>query len=458
MGGKTWLRWPWRGKAFVADPEEAMFAHLFRHLLFWYIGILTVVAALLTLSIGSTVPWLVFASVEHALSGQVSQLAQTWQNTPGSGCPFTSPAQGYLLACYDAQGRLVRSFGKATTSDKHFQENSLVLAALHEHSATQDALDETGIEKLQFSFVVFASARPDIVRQAVAVRKPGSKQILGVVQLGTTPAETLAQRQVIVNIFFTCMFLLIMLGVPGGGWYLASKALLPAKLAFQRQRDFVANASHELGTSLALLRANADVLLRGRERLLEDDALLLEDIVEETAYLDKMTGHMLLLARMDAGHLHLEQEKINLGQIAQGVVRRAQALAKQAKITLTFQQKEEAYAQGDRVQLEQVTLILLDNALKYTQPGGRVNVSIFLEKGCPCLRVSDTGIGIMPADLERLGERFYRVDKARSREAGGQGLGLSIARGVAAVHKGKLTLTSEFGQGTEATLLLPPIH
>ena len=105
--------------------------------------------------------------------------------------------------------------------------------------------------------------------------------------------------------------------------------------------------------------------------------------------------------------------------------------------------------------LEQATLILLDNALKYTAPGGKVGVYVFTEKGRACLRVSDTGIGIKPEDLPRLGERFYRVDKARSRETGGNGLGLSIARGIVAAHQGELTLASEPGKGASATLLLP---
>jgi signal transduction histidine kinase len=120
-----------------------------------------------------------------------------------------------------------------------------------------------------------------------------------------------------------------------------------------------------------------------------------------------------------------------------------------------FQQEEAARVEGDRVLLEQVVLILLDNALKYTQPGGKVSVSTFTENGRACLRVSDTGIGIAHADLARLGERFYRVDKARSREVGGHGLGLSIARGIVAAHKGKLTLTSEPGKGTSAIISLP---
>jgi signal transduction histidine kinase len=454
MGSNVWRPLLWRRKAFAADPEELVFARLFRRLLLWYSSLLAVLIVLLGLSIGTTVPWLVFVTSEHDLSGRISQLARTWQAAPDPVCPLALPGQGYMLACYDARGQLVKSLGVKGQVEKHFLNNSLALTALHESSPAQDALDETGTEQVQFDFVFLGSARPGMVRQAVAVRKPGSNQVLGIVQLGTTPPETLARRQVIVDIFFVCMFLAIVLGVPLGGWYLARKALLPARHVFERQRDFIANVSHELGTPLALLRANADVLLRNRSRFAREDVELLEDIVAETSYMDKMTSNMLLLARMDAGQLHLERETLDLGQFAEGVVQRARALAEQAGISLMFQQEEAARVEGDRVLLEQVVLILLDNALKYTQPGGKVSVSTFTENGQACLRVSDTGIGIAHADLARLGERFYRVDKARSREVGGHGLGLSIARGIVAAHKGKLTLTSEPGKGTSATISL----
>src|SRR5690348_13940088 len=111
MGGKAWQILPWRRKAFAADPEEAVFAHLFRRLLFWYLSLLAVLVLLLGLGIGTTVPWLVFVSSEHDLSGRISQLAQNWQAAPNDVCPFTAPDQGYMLACYDAQGRLVKSLG-----------------------------------------------------------------------------------------------------------------------------------------------------------------------------------------------------------------------------------------------------------------------------------------------------------------------------------------------------------
>jgi signal transduction histidine kinase len=440
---------------FEADPEKTMFARLFRRLLFWYVTLLAVLIVLLTFSLGTMVPWLEVVSIERDLSANMTRLAQGWQAEQNVACPLTLPGQGYLLACYDGRGQLLKALGVVGEAEKHFLNNTLVLNALKGGTSARDALDESGTEQVEFDFVFLNTARPGMVRQAFVVRDPTSQRIVGVIQLGTTIRETLKRRNELINIYLTCMVLAILLGATTGGWYFARKALLPARLAFQRQRDFIANVSHELGTPLALLRANADVLLLNRARMVPEDVELVEDIVAETGYMDRIIDAMLLLARMDADQLQLEREEFDLAQLAAGVVQRAQTLAERGQITLTFQQEEVVCAYGDRTLLEQVTFILLDNAIKYTRPGGVVHVYTFAENERACLRVSDTGIGIAEADLARLGERFYRVDRARSRETGGNGLGLSIAYGVLARHGGELKLTSQPGKGTVATILLP---
>jgi signal transduction histidine kinase len=176
-----------------------------------------------------------------------------------------------------------------------------------------------------------------------------------------------------------------------------------------------------------------------------------------SAFLIAALEACLPLASMDAGQMHLEREVLNLSVLAADVVRREQALAAQEQVTLDVQEEEPAYVLADRVLLEQVVLILLDNALKYNHPGGKISLRTFNEHGWSCLRISDTGEGIAPEHLKRLGERFYRVDKARSRESGGNGLGLSIARGIAAAHEGEITLTSELGKGTIVMLKLAAV-
>jgi signal transduction histidine kinase len=132
-----------------------------------------------------------------------------------------------------------------------------------------------------------------------------------------------------------------------------------------------------------------------------------------------------------------------------------QAFAEQRGVTVQVESSGETYVIGDPVLLEQATLVLLDNAIKYNRQGGHVTVRAAEQDGQALLEVRDTGIGIAAEHLPHLGERFYRVDKARSREAGGTGLGLSIARSIAVVHGGQLLLSSVPEQGTTVTVALP---
>jgi len=146
---------------------------------------------------------------------------------------------------------------------------------------------------------------------------------------------------------------------------------------------------------------------------------------------------------------------VGLAELAQEGTRRVQALAEQRGITVQVENINDPHVIGDPLLLEQAVLVLLDNAIKYNRSGGRVTVRTAVQDERALLEVHDTGVGIAAEHLPHLGERFYRVDKARSREAGGTGLGLSIARNIAIAHGGRLSLSSVPEQGTTATLTLP---
>jgi len=240
-----------------------------------------------------------------------------------------------------------------------------------------------------------------------------------------------------------------------GGLFLSNRALVPARLAWANQQHFIADASHELRTPITLMRADAEVLLRGRQRMETEDADLLEDIVAEAHHMANIATNLLTLARLDTGAAHQEHEVIDLTKLAKEAVQRVQALAEQRDITVQIEQSTALYVIGDPMQLEQAVLGLLDNAVKYNRQGGHVTARTLAQDKQALLEVRDTGIGIAAEHLPHLGERFYRVDKARSREAGGTGLGLSIARGIAVAHGGRLSLSSVPDQGTTVTLTLP---
>jgi signal transduction histidine kinase len=167
---------------------------------------------------------------------------------------------------------------------------------------------------------------------------------------------------------------------------------------------------------------------------------------------------MLTLARLDSGAQHHERDVVDLADVAAGVVRRTRSYAEERGVTLALGATAPAQVIGDHELLEQAALILVDNAIKYGGAGISVKVSVSSNDGKQRLVVHDTGPGIAAEHLSHLGERFYRPDKARSRAAGGAGLGLSLARGILKLHDGELTVESAPGEGTTAILSLPATH
>lgn len=223
--------------------------------------------------------------------------------------------------------------------------------------------------------------------------------------------------------------------------------------AFQRQQRFTADASHELRTPLAVIRSLAEVALTSPQ----DDAYdrrVYTSIAEESERLGRLVESLLVLARADEGHAPtlgpLDVDEVMLDAAALVVLR-----ARQQDVTLTVAPGEGYRVRGDASLLTQLVLNLLDNALRHTPPGGRVTLSLTPAATGVALSVADTGSGIAPEHLPRLFERFYRVDRARSRATGGFGLGLAICEWIARVHGGRLTVESEVGVGTIARVWLP---
>lgn len=237
------------------------------------------------------------------------------------------------------------------------------------------------------------------------------------------------------------------------------RSLIPVRQSMERQREFVADASHELRTPLTLIRANAEVILRHNHQTVAQNIELLEDICKESDYLTRLVSDLLTLARADMGKLEAKLEPLELRHLAAEVTREMRPLAESKNLKLEFEEsaasKTELWISGEALRLRQLLVILLDNAIKYTPAG---QVSLQLERGrnqTVVIKVSDTGIGIAPDKLERIFERFYRVDKARSRNEGGFGLGLAIASWIVHLHNGTLQVNSHVEQGTTFTVTLP---
>ena len=222
------------------------------------------------------------------------------------------------------------------------------------------------------------------------------------------------------------------------------------------RQDFVANVSHEFRTPLTAIQGFAETLLSGA---LEDPAnrrRFVEIIREHATRLARLTEDLLKLSRIEAGQLKLEFRSVSVAQLIESCVETAHLKAVPRQLALNVNLPEALPAvRGDSNSLQEVLQNLLDNALQYTPAGGRIDVSASWSNGRVIVTVADTGIGIPQAEQERIFERFYRVDAARSREAGGTGLGLSIARHIMEAHGGRLWVESAVGEGSRFHFSIP---
>jgi two-component system OmpR family sensor kinase len=228
--------------------------------------------------------------------------------------------------------------------------------------------------------------------------------------------------------------------------------------SFERQRRFMADASHELRTPVAILHGETEVTLSRGDRSPEEYRETLGILKDESQRLARIVEDLFTLTRADAGQYPLTLQKVYLDELAADVLRRARSLAMAKKITLSSSIEPELPIEADDALLRRMLLNLLDNAIKYTSEGGQVSLECRQQGREYALSVSDTGTGI-PGELQaRIFERFFRADKARSRgegDSGGAGLGLSIARWIAEAHHGRLELTKSDAAGTTFTAWLP---
>ncbi len=228
--------------------------------------------------------------------------------------------------------------------------------------------------------------------------------------------------------------------------------------SFQQIERFTADASHELKTPLTAIRGEAEVALMSTSTP-PDIRLTLESIIAETERLSTIVNNLLLLSRADADQVRLKQEPVALHEIVLAAFETLERLASRKNITLDFAEMEDVIMEGDALWLQQLFTNLIHNAILYTPEGGQVTLALKTERmGAgrnAVFSVSDTGSGIGDEHLPFLFDRFYRVDSGRSREQGGSGLGLNIARWVAESHGGNIAVASALGSGSVFTVRLP---
>ncbi len=239
-----------------------------------------------------------------------------------------------------------------------------------------------------------------------------------------------------------------------GGIVLARQSTVPVERSMEQMRRFMADAAHELRTPIAILRARSEVAL-AHARDPAGDAAAFQAIEREADRMGSIVGDLLTLARADAGELPVVREPLYLDDVASQAVEAARALAERKGVRLEVGAFEEAKILGDPNLARRLVLIVLDNAIKYTPPGGTVRLDVTARNGKRSVIVSDTGIGIPSEQLPRIFERFYRGESAR-RHAEGAGLGLAIAQWIADFHDARIAVTSQSGGvGTRVQIDFP---
>ena len=221
------------------------------------------------------------------------------------------------------------------------------------------------------------------------------------------------------------------------------------------RKEFVANVSHELKTPLTSIKGYSETLMMIEDIPKEKQNEFLSVIYKEANRMDKLVHDLLQLSKYDYGKASLKIENFTLSELAKNVIAKMQFSATQKEHILTGHFSSGIKVRADKASIEQVLVNIISNSIKYTPDGGKIDVYIEEMKDSIEIRVKDNGIGIPAEDLKRIFERFYRVDKARSRQMGGTGLGLSIVKEIIESNKGKIGIKSEVNKGTEIIINLP---
>ncbi|MCU5068470.1 HAMP domain-containing histidine kinase [Bacillus pacificus] len=257
------------------------------------------------------------------------------------------------------------------------------------------------------------------------------------------------------------LFLILVIGCSIGsvcaigiGFFLAGRALVPIQNSWEKQQQFVSDASHELRTPLAVIQSKTDVLFQSPSSTIEEKAMDISTISKECRRLSKLVSNLLLLARSDSNQIEMDKKTFELDKLLEEIVAPYKEIASYQEKEMILKVERGVSFMGDRERIHQMMVILLDNAMKYTNEGGHIQIDCTQMNSSIRIRVKDDGIGVKDEDIPKLFNRFYQGDKARSASEGA-GLGLSIANWIVEKHYGKILVESRWGEGTCFEVILP---
>jgi two-component system, OmpR family, sensor histidine kinase CiaH len=410
-----------------------------------FTGVLVVVLVACGVVVYLTTRSVMYDRVDHDLEDRArSDLAlfqggphgEPDRGPPGSGSEF-DPG-GYFYAISDTDGQILK--GSAYLDTQALASSTTLVKAMDNGDTFADTKSSKGEPQRIYAFAVTVNGTP------------------GVVQIGrSTEPEEAALSQL--RIVLLAVLAVSIVPAVGGGYLLSGRALRPIKTAMDSQRTFIADASHELRTPVAVVRTNAELLKRhlgpDTGHTAASDQVALDDILSESDRLGRMVDQMLTLAEADAGQRTVLSSEISLNELIDEVARSMRSIAETRQMLLETRLTDDVSVNGDPGRLRELVSVLLDNAVKYADAGGRVEVALRKEHRKAIIEVSNNGPGIPRDALPHVFDRFYRVDEARSRESGGTGLGLAIARHIVDAHGGTINIESSASGGTKVTVELP---
>jgi signal transduction histidine kinase len=319
----------------------------------------------------------------------------------------------------------------------------------------EDTLDlsEENLTTLQSKFTLNSNENGTLKIEGVTYRY---LKLLGttgelIVLMDINYEASMLQRLALILVSVSLLSILVLFFI---SIYLVNKALVPVSLAWEKQRQFVADASHELKTPLTIIQTNTSLILSNENTSVKEQKKWLLYIQDETKRMSKLIHHLIYLAKVDAKEDILILETFDLSQVVEQTLLNFEAVLFEKNLKLATNLKENLFVEADKEKTKQVLAILLDNAIKNTPSGYEILIRLHKEGQKICYTIENTGVTLSKEQCDKVFERFYRGDASRSRESGSYGLGLSIGASIALAHQGDLTVKST-SNSVIFTLCLP---
>ncbi|EIT86289.1 integral membrane sensor signal transduction histidine kinase [Fictibacillus macauensis ZFHKF-1] len=424
-----------------------------------YTGLLLLFLLLFMAIVYTSLYGLIVANQEHSLTKLASQEAKSAQGKISKG-RTPSIQNFFMLSQEQFFYYVVDEKGEYQAGDEvYHQMRPQILKRL---KGWEPKEDEIRYEKMNATYYVpwvedSDSKKVDLMITGQKLYKNG--KYLGTFYTGKSITHRTELFSWLLKIFLVVLAVFSVVAVYIS-YFMSKRAIKPIIRSYMKQREFTADASHELRTPLSVVLSSINAL--EMEKPLKEDefsASVLSNMKYEVKRMIQLVGDLLTLARSDADQDAMTKEVFDLKKEAEIVIHSLETLAAEKAITIKLTPEEGLYVYGNKQRLDQLLYILLENAMKYSPECKCVEVHLAVERQefgkILVISVKDEGIGIHPEDRERIFERFYRVDKSRSKQLGGHGLGLSIAKWIVASHNGTITADGQVGKGTTFTIKIP---